>query len=102
MWSSPALPFRCTPAWPDNVPSLCFILTPQVGVGKWLKKLETVFYSSGIGLDKVLSGESKESFTDVILKNYFGDDASKRGQASILAKYVQRELHCLQVRDLDT
>ena len=25
----------------------------QVGVSKWLKKLEMVFYSSGIALDKV-------------------------------------------------
>ncbi len=32
---------------------------------KWLKQLETVFYSSGMAFDKVLSGESKETFTEV-------------------------------------
>ena len=26
---------------------------PQVGVTKWLKQLETVFYSAGISFDKV-------------------------------------------------
>ena len=47
---------------------------------------------------QVLSGETTESFTEVILRNYFGDEAAKRGQAAIIAKYLQRELHCLQVR----
>ena len=46
----------------------------------------------------MLSGESKESFTEVVLRNFFGADDTKRGTAAVLAKYVQRELHCMQVR----
>ncbi len=69
----------------------------QVGVGKWLKKLETVFYSSGIALDKVLAGESNETFTEVISQHYFGGDAARRGQAALVAKWLLRELHCIQV-----
>lgn len=42
------LPFQCFygPLYP-----LCRCL--QVGVTKWLKQLETVFYSAGISFDKV-------------------------------------------------
>jgi len=73
----------------------------EVGVSRWTKKLENIFYSSGIALDQVLSGESKDSFTDVILLNFFGNEAVKRGQAALIAGYLQRELRCLQETDDD-
>ncbi|KAG1661695.1 hypothetical protein FOA52_001972 [Chlamydomonas sp. UWO 241] len=71
----------------------------QVGVGKWLKQLETVFYSAGIQFDRVLNGESDQSFTDVVLVHFFGGDVTKKAQAALVAKYLQRELHCLQLTD---
>ena len=74
----------------------------QIRVGKWLKQLEEIFYTSGIAMDKVVSaegGESKETATDVITRVYFGGDETKRVQASLLAKYVQRELQCLKLTD---
>jgi hypothetical protein len=52
------------PLRPSLCPSPC-LCAWQVGVRKWLKQLETVFYSSGMAFDKVLSGESKETFTEV-------------------------------------
>lgn len=45
----------------------------------------------------MLSGESKETFTEVILRHHFGNDVAKKSQAALLAKYLQRELHCLQL-----
>lgn len=74
----------------------------QVRVGKWLKQLEQIFYTSGMALDKVVDGEGgegKETATDVITRDYFGGDESKRSQAALLAKYVQRELQCLRLTD---
>lgn len=65
----------------------------QVGVGKWLKQLETVFYTSGIALDRVLSGESKDTFTEVILTHYFGADPSKKAQ-------VQKSSGAIYIGDL--
>lgn len=78
----------------------------QVRVGKWLKQLEEIFYTSGIALDKVVNtdgegppSETKETATDVITRVYFGGDETKRTQAALLAKYVQRELRCLRLTD---
>jgi cytochrome b pre-mRNA-processing protein 3 len=79
----------------------------QIRVGKWLKQLEEIFYTSGIALDKVvytvdgegLPSENKETATDVINRVYFGGDEAKRAQAALLAKYVQRELRCLRLTD---
>lgn len=50
-------------------------------------------------LPKVLSGASSETFTEVILREFMGGDTSKRAQAALIAKYLQRELHCLQLTE---
>jgi len=71
----------------------------QVGVGKWMRKLESVFYSSGLSFDKVLRGESEETMEGVVLREFFGNDASKRPQSQLLAAYLRHQLSCLQVTD---
>ncbi len=45
----------------------------------------------------MLSGASGETCSDVILKNFFGDDPAKRAHADALAAYVTRELYCMQL-----
>ncbi len=37
--------------------------------------------------------------TQVVLAYYFGKDVTKKAQAALIAKYLQRELHCLQLTD---
>lgn len=38
-----------------------------------------------------------ESMEDVVLREFFGGDATKRLQATLIAAYVRRELQCLEV-----
>lgn len=71
----------------------------QVGVSKWMRKLETVFYSSGLSFDKVLRGESEETFEGVVLREFFGNDTTKRVQSQLLAAYLRHQLSCLQLTD---
>ena len=35
---------------------------------------------------QVLTGESKETFTDVVLREFFGNEEPKRAQAALIAK----------------
>ncbi|GFR53017.1 hypothetical protein Agub_g15709, partial [Astrephomene gubernaculifera] len=71
----------------------------QVGVVKWLKKLEEHFYETSFEFDKVLAGESQERLADVILRKYFGGEERHRPNAELLERYVTRELHCLTLTD---
>eukprot|EP00200_Dunaliella_tertiolecta_P005632 CAMPEP_0202355546 /NCGR_PEP_ID=MMETSP1126-20121109/10395_1 /ASSEMBLY_ACC=CAM_ASM_000457 /TAXON_ID=3047 /ORGANISM="Dunaliella tertiolecta, Strain CCMP1320" /LENGTH=251 /DNA_ID=CAMNT_0048948179 /DNA_START=292 /DNA_END=1047 /DNA_ORIENTATION=- len=71
----------------------------MVGVSKWTKKLETVFYNSGQEFDLILARESNDTFENVILRKFFGGDTSKRVHAQLIAKYLLYEHECLKITD---
>jgi hypothetical protein len=46
---------------------------------------------------QVLRREGSETIEDVMLREFFGNDNSKRVQAQLVAKYLLHELYCIQV-----
>ncbi|PNH07739.1 hypothetical protein TSOC_005766 [Tetrabaena socialis] len=71
----------------------------QVGVSKWLKKLEEHFYETAYDFDKVLSPGASESLADILLRKYYGGAEQHRADADLLASYMVRELQCLELTD---
>lgn len=67
----------------------------KVRVQKWLKELEKMFYGSCESYEKALKGEG--TLADALLRNVYGDNVAQRGCATALAKYVERELACLNI-----
>ncbi|KAG2432776.1 hypothetical protein HYH02_012908 [Chlamydomonas schloesseri] len=71
----------------------------QVGVTKWLKKLEEHFYETAFDFDKVLAPGSSETLADVILRKYYGGEEAHRADADLLARFALREMACLAATD---
>ncbi|KAJ9523848.1 hypothetical protein QJQ45_020045 [Haematococcus lacustris] len=71
----------------------------QVGVSKWARKLENIFYSSSLSFDQVLRREGTETMEGVVLREFFGNDTANIVQARLLAKYLTHELYCMQLTD---
>ncbi|GLC33939.1 hypothetical protein PLESTB_000820200 [Pleodorina starrii] len=73
----------------------------QVGVTKWLKKLETHFYETGFELDEILKKGSTDPLllTDIFLRRFYGGDEKHRADAELVSRYAMRELHCLALTD---
>ncbi|KAG2424655.1 hypothetical protein HXX76_014379 [Chlamydomonas incerta] len=71
----------------------------QVGVTKWLKKLEEHFYETAFDFDKVLAPGASETLSDVILRKYYGGEETHRADADLLARFALREMACLSATD---
>ncbi|GIL85441.1 hypothetical protein Vretifemale_13960, partial [Volvox reticuliferus] len=73
----------------------------QVGVTKWLKKLETHFYETGFELDEVLKRGSTDPLllADIFLRRFYGGDEKHRADAELVSRYTMRELQCLALTD---
>lgn len=69
----------------------------QLQLGRWLKKLEGIFYASSIAYDRALDGESDESLESALLRNVFDNDKTKEQSCQRLAHYIKRELACLDL-----
>ncbi|KAG2496480.1 hypothetical protein HYH03_005306 [Edaphochlamys debaryana] len=69
----------------------------QVGVSKWLKRLEEHFYETAYEFDDVLTPGSGKQLADVMLRKYFGGNEAQRPNAELLARYTMRELQCLAI-----
>ncbi len=46
---------------------------------------------------QVLRREGSDTIEDIVLREFFGNDNSKRVQAQVIANYMLHELRCLQV-----
>ncbi|PNW88958.1 hypothetical protein CHLRE_01g052050v5 [Chlamydomonas reinhardtii] len=71
----------------------------QVGVTKWLKKLEEHFYETAFDFDKVLAPGASETLSDVILRKYYGGEETHRADADLLARFALREMASLSATD---
>ncbi|GLI60404.1 hypothetical protein VaNZ11_002555, partial [Volvox africanus] len=73
----------------------------QVGVSKWLKKLETHFYETGFELDDALKRGSTDPLllTDIFLRRFYGGEEKHRADAELVSRYTMRELQCLALTD---
>ncbi|KAK9819883.1 hypothetical protein WJX72_003560 [[Myrmecia] bisecta] len=69
----------------------------KVRVSKHLKELEKMFYGSSMAYDKALKGDG--DLAEALLRNVYINDTSKKAQAGLLARYVRRELACLNMTD---
>ncbi|KIZ02555.1 hypothetical protein MNEG_5407 [Monoraphidium neglectum] len=72
----------------------------QVHVSKWLKKLEQLTYGSWVAYDIALAGE-RSQLVDALVKNVYGGDPTQRPFATLAAKYLNRELACLQLTPIE-
>jgi hypothetical protein len=95
----------------------------RVRVGKWLSELERMFYGAATAYDRAIgavggSGEvgggkagkapsttvaggkdAAAALTAALLRNAYGGDAARTGDAATLARYALRELACLGLTD---
>eukprot|EP00878_Enallax_costatus_P036345 GHUV01040806.1.p1 GENE.GHUV01040806.1~~GHUV01040806.1.p1 ORF type:complete len:144 (+),score=26.84 GHUV01040806.1:109-540(+) len=73
----------------------------SVHVSKWLKKLEKQFYGTCFAYDKALVSSNTADLSQSLLKNVYEDEASKTDNARLLARYLRRQLSCLELTDVE-
>ncbi|MEW5316676.1 MAG: hypothetical protein WDW38_008030 [Sanguina aurantia] len=83
----------------NDIESRVYDAGVQTGAGSWTKKLENIFYSAGLGFDQVLRGETDAPMTAIIIRDFYGGDESKLPFAELLAKYITREMQCLELTE---
>ncbi|EFJ50456.1 hypothetical protein VOLCADRAFT_103909 [Volvox carteri f. nagariensis] len=84
-----------------NVENRVYSAGVQVGVTKWLKKLEAHFYETGFELDEALKGAPTDPLllADIFLRRFYGGDEKHRADAELVSRYTMRELQCLALTD---
>jgi cytochrome b pre-mRNA-processing protein 3 len=71
----------------------------QVRLRKHLVELEKQFYGSCIAYDKTMKDEPTEPLSAALHRNVYQAVQSKQPAASLLERYVKRELACLTMTE---
>lgn len=70
----------------------------QMHVKRHLKQLESMFYGASLAYDTALAGQAG-SLPEALLKNVYGGDSAKKGQAEAMARYALWQLENLRATD---